>query len=285
MLSVYIKRFPLLRLITVLVASISLTTGLIFIYKLLDGRFDLSLFFLIPLFLATWLGGIWQGIFISFTTSILWFFADWWMPSGISNLPVMLANQTFRFIMFLITTYLISELRSSFHQHRDEASTDHLTGLYNKRAFHRMAEQELNRAGRGRRPISAAYLDLDNFKGINDERGHDEGDRLLKAVAICITENIRSFDIPARLGGDEFIILFCDTDDEGAKTVSKNIQKNLGIAMNKGEWPVTFSIGLVTFFQAPDSVEEIITQGDSAMYGAKKGGKNRILHRKIPVRR
>jgi len=251
---------------------------------MLGARFDLSLFFLIPLFIGTWNGGIWQGIIISFTACIFWFLADRSLLSGRADLPIILVNQTFRLIMFLVATYLFSELRISFHQHREEASTDHLTGLYNKRAFMRMASQELNRTGRTLKPVSVAYIDLDNFKSVNDEKGHDEGDKLLQAVALSIKDNIRSFDIPSRLGGDEFIILFSDTNDEGAKSVAQKVQKHLGQTMTKNGWPVTFSIGLVTFFRSPGKVEEIITQGDSAMYAAKKGGKNRILHRKIPVR-
>jgi len=131
-----------------------------------------------------------------------------------------------------------------------------------------------------RQPFSVVYIDIDNFKNINDNLGHNVGDRLLCSVAKMIKQNIRVIDILARLGGDEFGIFLSETGAEAAGLVASKLKNKLFCLMQGNGWSVTFSMGVVTFEIFPDSVDEMIKAADSQMYAAKKKGKNRI-HYKI----
>jgi diguanylate cyclase (GGDEF)-like protein len=119
-----------------------------------------------------------------------------------------------------------------------------------------------------------AYIDLDNFKTVNDTYGHLIGDSLLRLVADTIRNNIRTTDVLARLGGDEFVVLLPETDFEQSEIVINKVQTQLLDEMKKNNWPVTFSIGAVTFLTPPESVDEMIKKADNLMYSAKKNGKN-----------
>jgi len=111
-------------------------------------------------------------------------------------------NETFRLIVFLIATDIINRLRISIDEHKEIARTDHLTGIANRRAFFDLADLELHKARRYETPISVLYLDIDNFKHINDHFGHHIGDRVLRSVARTIKNEIRAIDVtPPALAG------------------------------------------------------------------------------------
>ncbi len=155
--------------------------------------------------------------------------------------------------------------------------TDDLTGIMNRRAFTELCMIEIGRARRFENPFSVAFIDLDNFKVVNDKFGHSTGDELLCSVAETIQKNIREIDLFTRLGGDEFMLLLVKSDSESSLEVVKKLQNMLMDVMNKKGWPVTFSIGLVTYNSPPDEVEEIIRNTDELMYAAKQSGKNTIM--------
>jgi diguanylate cyclase (GGDEF)-like protein/PAS domain S-box-containing protein len=159
------------------------------------------------------------------------------------------------------------------------ARCDALTGLANRRAFFERAEQERKRAARYRRPISLAYVDLDNFKQVNDTRGHEAGDQVLTSVA-NILGTLRSDDMAARLGGDEFAVLLPEAGDAAAAFVIHKVHRLLTAAMHEKNLPVTFSIGLVTFDPVPDNTEVMVQKADDLMYEVKHRGKNAIRHLK-----
>ena len=243
----------------------------------------LSLFFLFPIALVTWQVGRWAGILISIASTLSWLVADLLMLGSFSNVFIPYLNETFRLVVFLIITHTVFEYRTALENHRELAGTDPLTSVANRRAFHNLANMELNKARRYQTPISVLYLDIDNFKQINDNFGHPTGDKLLGAVARTIKNNIRAIDIVARLGGDEFGILLAETAADSAALVAEKLTKKLLELMQDNGWPVTLSVGAVTFEILPDSVDEMISTADSQMYIAKKHGKNRIQY-KIIVR-
>jgi diguanylate cyclase (GGDEF)-like protein len=123
-----------------------------------------------------------------------------------------------------------------------------------------------------------AYLDLDNFKEVNDRFGHSRGDSLLRLVAATIRTNLRKTDMVARLGGDEFALLLPETGYEPAAAVLRKIHQLLLGKMQRCGYPVTCSIGAVTFLRPAESVEELIKRADACMYAAKRGGKDRMKH-------
>jgi diguanylate cyclase (GGDEF)-like protein len=156
-----------------------------------------------------------------------------------------------------------------------------LTGIANRRLFYEVANTEIVRAHRTPEPFTVMYIDVDNFKTINDTQGHDEGDLLLIAVASTIRHQIRESDTVARLGGDEFSVLFPATGKDAAEVAVRKLKRALTDAVET-RWPVTFSIGLVTYTTAPESVECVIRQADQVMYEAKKSGKNELRHLVVP---
>jgi diguanylate cyclase (GGDEF)-like protein len=120
---------------------------------------------------------------------------------------------------------------------------------------------------------------VDDFKQVNDHLGHSAGDRLLRTVADTIRENVRGIDVVARLGGDEFAILMPETDGAAAGVVVRRVRRRLLDAARAGGWPVTFSIGVVTFDTPPASCDEMLQAADDLMYAAKRHGKNAIRQR------
>jgi diguanylate cyclase (GGDEF)-like protein len=126
--------------------------------------------------------------------------------------------------------------------------------------------------------LSIFYLDVDNFKVINDQFSYTVGDHLLQLVAQTIKEQLRQSDVVARLGGDEFAILLPETDYDAAAIALRRIQAILLSLMQQHDWPATFSIGAVTFTRSPSSVEFMLEQADRLMYSSKHRGKNRLHH-------
>ena len=157
------------------------------------------------------------------------------------------------------------------------ADHDALTSLYNRRRFTVEFEKLLSSSGRFGHKGALLFLDLDQFKDINDSCGHTQGDDLLKQVAKTLLNTTRSTDIVSRLGGDEFAILLPETDDIGAANLASNICSSISdidILNNDIHYKVTASIGLITFPQADFSIEDLIGNADLAMYQAKAKGKN-----------
>ena len=127
------------------------------------------------------------------------------------------------------------------------------------------------------------YLDLDGFKLVNDTHGHQAGDRILQGVAETLQASCRSVDLLARLGGDEFVVLLPETDRAGSEAFSGKIRQSLGNVLRDADSPLTFSAGVVTCSEPPDSVEVLIRMADAAMYRAKSRGKNTVLHDVYPT--
>jgi len=158
------------------------------------------------------------------------------------------------------------------------ARTDPLTGMSNRLAFFEAAELEISRARRFDYPLSVIYLDVDNFKFVNDTFGHESGDHLLQVVADTILKNIRKIDLATRFGGDEMGVLLARTDAGGARALSEKLKNALTAQMDIHGWPVTFSIGAGTFENVLICVGDMLHVADKLMYCAKKSGKNRVVH-------
>jgi diguanylate cyclase (GGDEF)-like protein len=186
---------------------------------------------------------------------------------------------------FLIISYFTTRLKDSseklkvaLDKEKTLSRTDSLTKILNRRAFTESAETEIYRARRYKHPFTIVFMDLDNFKAVNDTFGHSAGDKLLDLVAQTIKNNMRSSDLIGRLGGDEFSILMPETGFESADISMRRLQLKLLDIMQRNGWPVTFSIGMVTYTTPPDSIEDIIRKADSVMYSVKNNGKNMIAH-------
>jgi diguanylate cyclase (GGDEF)-like protein/PAS domain S-box-containing protein len=173
------------------------------------------------------------------------------------------------------------KLQAALETEKNLSRVDFLTGIPNRRTFNEALSQEGKRSRRYGRPITLAYIDVDNFKFLNDHYGHATGDELLKMIGSTLEGSIRSTDIVARLGGDEFAVLLPETDESNAGVIVAKLRQNLQSAISPKRWPVTFSFGVVTFPVALDSMEEMIKRADEFMYEAKRGGKSAVVSRVI----
>lgn len=158
------------------------------------------------------------------------------------------------------------------------AITDGLTGLYNHAYFVHGLRREVQRARRQGLKLSVVMLDLDDFKKLNDSRGHLEGDRVLMKAASLVTESLREIDIAARYGGEEFAVILPDTPRAGAFVVADRIRSRIHehFRRKRGSFPVTISGGVATFPDDGSDPDTLVKRADEGLYMSKADGKNRI---------
>ena len=165
--------------------------------------------------------------------------------------------------------------------HRAEeiaADTDQLTGINNSRRFYAELANEILRSKRYGHIFSLAYIDVDNFKQINDTLGHPVGDKLLIEISECLLKSLRATDIVSRIGGDEFICLLPEAEQVNAKAAMLKAENILNDSMKKHGWNVSFSIGVITFETLPDDTLEAVKLADDLMYKVKNNSKNAIAY-------
>lgn len=155
------------------------------------------------------------------------------------------------------------------------SQTDPLTGLLNRRGFDVLAKPALALARRAGRPLTVMMLDIDHFKVVNDEHGHDAGDYVLVALARLMRERLREADVVARVGGEEFVALLPDTDLEGGVRVADMLREAVA-AMQLPCGPVTVSAGVAMVGASTSDMSELLHQADMALYRAKGSGRNRV---------
>jgi diguanylate cyclase (GGDEF)-like protein len=265
------------RLRTWVLAGGFLLVGLVGVIDYVTGFFmSFSIFYLAPIVIVTWYGGRNLGYATACASAAAWLLADLTAGHSYPSVAYPIWNATMRLGFFAIIVTALARRERSLVSEKALARTDALTGIRNRRAFCELAEKEMSRSRRYGHVFSVAYIDCDNFKAVNDIHGHDTGDALLQLAAQAIQDNVRTMDLVARLGGDEFALLMPETDEESAHEVVSRLRTVLLELMRKNEWPVTFSVGIVTFHMPPDNVEDLIRKADSVMYSAKNRGKNRI---------
>jgi diguanylate cyclase (GGDEF)-like protein len=235
-----------------------------------------SVFYLLPVSFAAWYAGIAPGVVAAAVSAAAWLVADLASGHRYSHMLIPYWNMSMRGLIFLLVAFLMHKVRKELQEKRELANQDFLTGVANVRYLGEMGRRELDRARRRGTPLSVAYLDLDNFKHVNDTYGHQRGDAFLVSVALSITRNLRAVDLVARAGGDEFVVLMPDTDAPAAAAVMQRLTSVLAQAVTFESYPVTFSIGLLTFLALPQSFDEAVNRADELMYAAKKAGKNRV---------
>jgi len=184
-------------------------------------------------------------------------------------------------ISCVITIGILWELIRLSARVKDLALTDDLTRIPNRRAFFEYLTREKNRDRRYRLELTVAYVDLDKFKALNDRLGHTIGDRVLVRVANILRDHLRATDFVARIGGDEFVIVLPQTGKDAGGVVLTKLQRVLDAAMQEYGWDISFSIGAVTFHPPPDSVHEIVSKADEAMYAVKRNGKNGLRQQEL----
>lgn len=158
------------------------------------------------------------------------------------------------------------------------ALIDDLTGLYVREVFDVTLNREVERAKRNHQPLSMVFIDIDDFKKINDRNGHLAGDEVLATVGHCIQASVREMDFPARYGGDEIAVIMPNTTIEDAEEVCERVRKNIQSSRFESGAQVTISAGLCLYDTEMKNLEEFIDAADSALYKAKETGKNNVYH-------
>ena len=239
---------------------------------------EFSLFYLIPVSFVSWFISRPVGLVASIISAGTWLLAD--VASGHAYFQPFtpLWNTLIRLSFFVVVSLLLSSLRSALDREAELARTDSLTGAINSRLFYEIAQMEMDRLERYGHSFTLVYIDLDNFKTVNDRFGHTTGDQALRIVVRSIQDHIRTTDVVARLGGDEFAVLLPETHQEVAHIVVSNLQANLLKEMEENQWPITFSIGVLTCQVVTPSVDALVHMTDQLMYSIKRDDKNSVKY-------
>lgn len=245
-----------------------------------------SLFYLVPIVASAWACGLRVGVFVAAVAGSVWLAVDVSLSGPHTSLGVSLWNAFTRYVIYISEAVFIALLRRDRELLRTLAAresalarTDETTLLANTRAFAEAAEEELARARANGESVCVLYIDLDNFKQINDTLGHPAGDAVLQQVAEELSHVLRPGDLAARLGGDEFGVLLRGVDETIAERVANRI---LGRITDLGMTYPGSSLGAtvgIAYFAAnlPHDAEAILSAADALMYEGKRQGKGRVV--------
>jgi diguanylate cyclase (GGDEF)-like protein len=276
-MATWLERLGNLPKASIFIASVLLLVGIGLLDSWVRVDLGLSLFYIGPIALAVWYVGRRAGLFLCFLAAIVWFWAELFAIDD-NGLLIALWNTLVRLGIFLIITFLLTSLKAAYDREYRLARVDGLTGVINWRSFQETLQAELSRRERYQYPITLAYIDIDNFKQVNDSYGHGRGDTLLQEVAYLISHGVRSSDVPGRVGGDEFVIIMPHTNQSQAQQVLPRLHQDLVQMAQTYHLPVGFSIGVVTYEKLLVTSEEMIATADQVMYQAKADGKNQIVY-------
>ncbi|MDD2366183.1 MAG: diguanylate cyclase [Desulfuromonadaceae bacterium] len=260
--------FPISLLIACVVGYLDYRSG---------DHLSMMLLYAVPILLSSWYCGRKEGIAVSFIAAISWLFVNIVHSHSVQINAEFSWNVLTRLGIFCIIAYAVSlqaQLRRALEREKMRADTDRLTGLFNKGAFRERVEEEMSRARRYKHPMTLAFIDLDNFKQVNDTEGHARGDKLLELVSGTIVKTIRGTDIAGRIGGDEFTICFPETGEVEAGNAIGKLVKALDVMTSQSGWQVTASIGVVTCLEISETYDALLGMADKLMYSAKEKGKN-----------
>ena len=244
---------------------------------LTGAHVSVMLLYAVPILLSARFCGRTEGIIVAASAAICWFIVNFFAQHSGSSEAVLSWNAFSRFGLFALLAYTVSlqvALKNALLREKLRADTDKLTGLLNKGAFRERVEEEMDRAKRYHHPLSLAFMDLDNFKQVNDAHGHTRGDKLLQLVSETIEHTIRKTDIAGRIGGDEFALCFPETGPDHIRDAIEKLLKNMDIVTSQSGWQVTSSIGVTTYVEIRDTYDAMLGKADKLMYIAKEKGKN-----------
>jgi diguanylate cyclase (GGDEF)-like protein len=253
------------RRLAVMIGTIAFTLLLYLADTRVSTDIRLGMFYLVPVVIATWYeGALWGGLCVV-ATIVLRMALE---VAQAGTPPVLAAVHQSTFVVVSgITMFGFRRMRRTQDELQRMATHDHLTGALNAGAFARRVTEELQRNRRYRRPGALLYVDLDNFKGLNDTHGHQTGDALLRLAADALRQAVREVDVVGRLGGDEFAV---------ATAAAVRLGDGIRQAFD-GTPPVTASIGVVSFHETAATAESLLRTADQAMYEAKRAGKDRVV--------
>lgn len=243
---------------------------------LIGPGISVGILYLAPTALATWYIGRKSGIAVALLSAIAGRATDVITGFIIVHPWLTAWNVVVHLGFMVIIVSLITHQKSFLRIEQQLARTDSLTGIFNRGEFINRLQYVFNIAKREHWSVTLAYIDIDDFKHINDEKGHAEGDKVLRLVAAQLLASVRHTDIVARVGGDEFAVALPHGDRKAAESFIQQLLSALPIAIN--EATVTCSIGCLTFSPPPPDAESALKATDVLMYQVKKRGKNNVTY-------
>ncbi len=257
--------------------TVVLGIGLVGIVDLVTGtQLSFSIFYLAPTGLGAWRLGRSAGLGVSGLAAATWLAADLARNDSYYHAVIPYWNAGVRFAFFAIVAMLLDRVHGALVAERQLAATDSVTGLVNARGFTAALNRTVELARRYGRPFTLAYIDLDDFKSVNDRYGHPAGDMVLRGIASELGASLRAVDVVARIGGDEFAVIMPETGHEAAVAALQKVGTQLASVVGPGGAGVGASIGALTCDLAPLDSADLLRQADALMYRAKTGGKGRI---------
>lgn len=241
----------------------------------------ISPLYLFPVALVAWRGTLNWAIAVAGVAGAQWIWAEYLVGARYTAPWVYAWNTGMRFGTFAVVAWLVTRAREAHDNYRHLARHDSLTGVLNNRAFHEGLTAEIERARRHGRGLTVVYVDIDNFKLLNDRLGHVTGDAALTRIAGTLSAHTRRNDLVGRVGGDEFAILLTEVSVGGVPDALARLQHALVGVSGAEQWPVSFSLGAVTFERPPDSAAAAVHAADELMYSVKRTGKNSVRHEVI----
>jgi diguanylate cyclase (GGDEF)-like protein len=261
------------------------TIGLLAVVGALDAatgpETSFSIFYLIPVAIAAGLLSRPAGALVSVLAAAVWGYVEVTTGRPYSAAWIAYYNAGVRLGFFLIVNELIHQARVAHLHERALSRIDPITGIANARVFEEHANRVIAECRRYGRQFTIAYVDLDEFKQVNDRFGHAEGDQALRTVAAAIRNSLRTTDTVARLGGDEFAILMPETGVDQARASLGRVAAAVSSAAS-GRWETGVTLGAVTFTQPPVDVDSALRQADALMYRGKAAGRGRVMQATWP---
>ncbi len=242
---------------------------------------SVSALYLLPIMLIAWFEGGVSAAIIAIFSATTWAMSDLVSGHPYSRIAIPIWNAAMVLGMFLIVAYSITAVKKLLIKEREHAHTDDLTGVENIRFFYEQARIEISKSTIDKRPLTLAYIDIDNLRHVNDTLGHIAGDYLLHEAAQVMKSTLRSVDVIARLGGSKFAILMPETKNENATVIIYKVQEHLLDMAEKNGWPVTFRTDVVTCYSPDYTIDELIKVAEDLMNAAKKTGKNMANYEKL----
>lgn len=260
------------------VAACALTLAVATLRVSLEAHLGVSLVLLVPIMLVAWYVNATWALTLVGLVVLSWHVADRVELTESVPLWVVNVNSGVRATVFSLVVLLTAALRTAYRRQHVLATRDALTGLVNRRQFMTTAEAERRRARRYGHAITLGFLDLDDFKAVNDRYGHEAGDQVLRVVGMYLMRRLRNVDTVARLGGDEFVVLLPQTGPQAGATTIAEVQSGAVSELRAQGFDVGLSAGVATFVEPPDSVDEMLDTADRLMYEAKRADKGALRH-------
>lgn len=245
-----------------------------------DAEFTFASFAVVPVLVIAWIAGKGSGLFIAFLSAAMWWVGDIASEREFSAQWIPWANAITRFVIYCLAALLVAKVRQQFDREHEQATRDALTGLPNRRAFLEAGKAEVERVKRYLHPLAVVFLDLDNFKQLNDTKGHAAGDAALRATAKALVATLRSSDRVARLGGDEFGALLPEIGYDAAVESARKISVVVNRALEAFP-PVKVSVGVAWFGVADRTFSAMLNAADELMYEVKASIDDNVRSRRF----